>query len=616
MTGLRRVLWLMTSVSLIASMLLMLTAAFWTPNIDAAPAVGNGNARARAYSEVLSFSVVPDNGNANLSKVSAEVSKTANCATISGGMATVTGTITVKNVSGDNQTLRIVTAADTVYGKSGSSTSSLTTESIADLVGAEIADGKSLTVNYSITFNPGSYTNFLNTIEVTIENATTSVNRDKVFSYTTGFGLCSTPTTTKTTTTTPPTTTTTTTSTTTTEETTTTTTTTTEETTTTSTTTTVNEVSSTVATNTSTTEKTCPPIGGGINTTDATGKVNVNHYDSLADVYISGSPSQSVTSLEGQTIYFKITSPNGDVALTTVGQYTVPVGAGASGFKIKVLDYAQLTGTPNPNPAGEFKLYISTDPGFPAGPCTKSDNGQAGALTTTTSTTTGATTTDTTSTTMDTTTTTTTTTSPTTTDTTTTTTATTSPTETVTTNTTVTQPLTNQVSSTVATNPSTSTTAKTSTPPKKPTTPATTQVAGTTAGNTTSNVGVVTSVSGTTTSMPVSNVAPVTAVNPGGQAPVSDVAPVTGVNPGGQAPVSNVAPVTGVNPGGQAPISQVAPATAVIPATAPRTGDGFGAALAQQEAMRQLLWFGAILALLIAIASASGAILLPSSRKE
>ena len=53
-----------------------------------------------------------------------------------------------------------------------------------------------------------------------------------------------------------------------------------------------------------------------------------------------------------------------------------------------------------------------------------------------------------------------------------------------------------------------------------------------------------------------------------------------------------------------------------MPATAPRTGSGYGSMLAQREALRQTLWFGALLALLIALGSATTAVVLPNRRDQ
>ena len=43
--------------------------------------------------------------------------------------------------------------------------------------------------------------------------------------------------------------------------------------------------------------------------------------------------------------------------------------------------------------------------------------------------------------------------------------------------------------------------------------------------------------------------------------------------------------------------------------------DGFGSSLAQRQATRQMLWFGALLALLVGLLSASGAVVLPRRRE-
>jgi hypothetical protein len=101
------------------------------------------------------------------------------------------------------------------------------------------------------------------------------------------------------------------------------------------------------------------------------------------------------------------------------------------------------------------------------------------------------------------------------------------------------------------------------------------------------------------------------------------VGPITGApSPSpSPSPVSSVAPITAAPSQSAEPaISQVAPITggqgAAVPATAPRTGSGYGSMLAQREALRQVLWFGALLALLIALGSATTAVVLPNRRDQ
>lgn len=123
--------------------------------------------------------------------VSITLSKTAECATLGDdGMATVTGTVTAEADSRD-ASARITTAVDTILGPGGVA---LQRASIDALVGQVLVPGAgSATVNYDITFDPGDAEAFENFIEVTIEDADTGEDRNKVYNARASFVLCEVP---------------------------------------------------------------------------------------------------------------------------------------------------------------------------------------------------------------------------------------------------------------------------------------------------------------------------------------------------------------------------------------------------------------------------------------
>jgi uncharacterized repeat protein (TIGR01451 family) len=137
--------------------------------------------------------------NGNLSRVSADVSKTANCATIDPqtGMATVTGTITIQ--SKGEETLVITDATDIVTWRPGGTTLT-TVDNVSGLegqtVGPQGSANDTLTVNYTIPFNPANNTAFQNRINIQIANNQTRVPRTnpdgsiKTFTNTDDFTFC------------------------------------------------------------------------------------------------------------------------------------------------------------------------------------------------------------------------------------------------------------------------------------------------------------------------------------------------------------------------------------------------------------------------------------------
>jgi hypothetical protein len=116
------------------------------------------------------------------------LSKTAECATLgSDGMATVTGTITAES---DSRSLsaRVTTAMDTILGPDDAV---LERNSVGALVGQVLTPGNGpTTVDYEITFDPGDVGSFDNFIEVTIEDADTGEDRQKIYNARAAFELC------------------------------------------------------------------------------------------------------------------------------------------------------------------------------------------------------------------------------------------------------------------------------------------------------------------------------------------------------------------------------------------------------------------------------------------
>lgn len=131
----------------------------------------------------------PDSGSA----LSVGVSKTAECATLAeDGTLTVGGEITVVRHSptGDHPHVAFVVrvARDTVYGTGNVM---LHQESVQDLAGAMVgSDQTSVTVPYSVTFDPGDATAFTNKIEIVVEEANSGLERHKYYSDRVEFGVC------------------------------------------------------------------------------------------------------------------------------------------------------------------------------------------------------------------------------------------------------------------------------------------------------------------------------------------------------------------------------------------------------------------------------------------
>jgi hypothetical protein len=127
------------------------------------------------------------------SKISVGVSKTATCATIGAdGMATVSGTITVvRHKPAEPEpsvAIRIRTTRDNVWAN-GAWLGETTT--IPGLTSAVMAPGTdTMTVPYTVSFDPGDATAFTNKIEITVEEAVSGLDRHKYYSGTADFGVC------------------------------------------------------------------------------------------------------------------------------------------------------------------------------------------------------------------------------------------------------------------------------------------------------------------------------------------------------------------------------------------------------------------------------------------
>jgi hypothetical protein len=121
---------------------------------------------------------------------SVELWKTAECATVAdNGWATVTGTITAELDS--RTSARITTALDSILVGGNAIVHQ---ETIADLVGVVLTpEADEVTVAYEVTFDPGDAASFENFIEVTLEDAQTGEDRQKVYNARAAFSLCEAP---------------------------------------------------------------------------------------------------------------------------------------------------------------------------------------------------------------------------------------------------------------------------------------------------------------------------------------------------------------------------------------------------------------------------------------
>jgi hypothetical protein len=144
----------------------------------------------------LGFCTGPSTNPTSGSGISVGVTKTASCAVVNADQtATVQGTITVVRHKPEQDpvlprvAIRIRTTRDTIFAGDGSILGEETT--IAGLTGFVMAsETDTVAVPYHVTFSPGAADAFSNKIEITIENATSGLDRHKYYSASAAFGLC------------------------------------------------------------------------------------------------------------------------------------------------------------------------------------------------------------------------------------------------------------------------------------------------------------------------------------------------------------------------------------------------------------------------------------------
>ena len=144
----------------------------------------------------LGFCTGPSTNPTSGSGISVGVTKTASCGVVNADQTvTVQGTITVvrHKVAQDpvlpRVAIRIRTTRDTIFAGDGSILGEET--SIVGLTGFVMAsDTDTVTVPYHVTFAPGTADAFSNKIEITIENATSGLDRHKYYHASAAFGLC------------------------------------------------------------------------------------------------------------------------------------------------------------------------------------------------------------------------------------------------------------------------------------------------------------------------------------------------------------------------------------------------------------------------------------------
>ena len=144
----------------------------------------------------LGFCTGPSTNPTSGSGISVGVTKTASCGVVNADQTvTVQGSITVvrhlveQDPSIPRVPIRIRTTRDTIFAGDGSILGEVT--SIPGLTGYVLAsDTNTVTVPYQVTFAPGSADAFTNKIEITIENATSGLDRHKYYHASAAFDLC------------------------------------------------------------------------------------------------------------------------------------------------------------------------------------------------------------------------------------------------------------------------------------------------------------------------------------------------------------------------------------------------------------------------------------------
>lgn len=114
--------------------------------------------------------------------VSIDLTKSADCATVEGTVATVSGSITV---TAHDDPIRVKTARDLILGPNGEIVSSTSLSSLVGMVVPGQAE-----VPYEISFNPGDAAEFENFIELTIERSSDGDDRHKYYNARAAFELC------------------------------------------------------------------------------------------------------------------------------------------------------------------------------------------------------------------------------------------------------------------------------------------------------------------------------------------------------------------------------------------------------------------------------------------
>lgn len=124
------------------------------------------------------------------------------------------------------------------------------------------------------------------------------------------------------------------------------------------------------------------PMTGAVWTTDTSGTVNRNIYESKDDVYLNGGPKTgNAAGLPEGDYYVQVTDPSGAVILGRSAPDTVHVGTDGNlpVFQLSDVVYSQASGYTakgydnTPNNGNEYKVWVSQDPNFDAG-ASKTDN--------------------------------------------------------------------------------------------------------------------------------------------------------------------------------------------------------------------------------------------------
>ena len=123
-------------------------------------------------------------------------------------------------------------------------------------------------------------------------------------------------------------------------------------------------------------EELTPSLPNAIWTTEQSGKtVDKNLYEAKWDVFLNGGPKKLDNIEESYAVYIKVTNPSGSETLGS-SQGLVEIGSGAnlvSLWENLVTPIGTKGYNDTPNPGGEYKVWVSTDPSFSSAQ-TKFDN--------------------------------------------------------------------------------------------------------------------------------------------------------------------------------------------------------------------------------------------------